>query len=162
MRFFRDSKTEFYEGLIDAMYDVLFDYARLRVSDASRAQDIVQDVCLIAWEKIDDVAESSNPKGWMMNTLKNRIRKHYERTAFEQRKTEPLTDNMPEAAPPFDSPDIASSFSSVLNPQEMRIIELKLQGYKHREIADTLGIRPGTVDSAVSRIKAKIAKLPED
>jgi DNA-directed RNA polymerase specialized sigma24 family protein len=75
----------------------------------------------------------------------------------------PLTDGMSESAYPFDLADnTAASFLSVLNSQEIRIIDLKAQGYKHREISDVLGIRPGTVDSAISRIKAKITEFLED
>jgi RNA polymerase sigma-70 factor (ECF subfamily) len=142
------------------MHDKLLDYTRMRVTDTSSAQDIVQDVCLLAWEKIDDVMCSPNPNGWMMNTLKNYIRKYKVRTALEQERIEPLDENIP--APERDLSDSAASFSSVLRPEEMRIVELKAQGYKHREIADILGVKPGTIDSAVSRIKVKITNLLED
>jgi DNA-directed RNA polymerase specialized sigma24 family protein len=36
---------------------------------------------------------------------------------------------------------------------------MKMEGYKDREIADILGISPGTVASKYSRIKEKVKKL---
>jgi RNA polymerase sigma-70 factor (ECF subfamily) len=144
------------------MYDMLIEYTCRRVSDRSHAQDIVQDTCLTAWVKIDSVFNSPNPKGWIINTLKNYIKKHHEQKADELRMLEPLTNDMPEPSVPFDSPDCLEALTSVLKADEIQIIELKAQGYKHREIANILGARLGTIDSAESRIRVKIAKLLED
>jgi RNA polymerase sigma-70 factor (ECF subfamily) len=157
----QNPSVKFYETLIDTMYDTLLDYARLRVSDTSRAQDIVQDACLLAWEKIDSLISSPNPNGWMMNTLKNCIHKHFADIAAEMKLIDSLTAVTPETTLPPDTSEIISSFSSILTPPEQRIVNLKEQGYKHREIAEALGVKPGTIDSAVSRIKTKITKMLE-
>ena len=40
-----------------------------------------------------------------------------------------------------------------------QVVLIKMEGYKDREIADILGISPGTVASKYSRIKEKVKKL---
>jgi RNA polymerase sigma-70 factor (ECF subfamily) len=152
----------FYEDLFDEMYNLLLNYAIYKIRDASAAQDVVQDVCLIAWEELDRVMASPNPRGWLMNALKNRIHKYGAALADAQQRTEPLTDSILGQGPSFDPTDSEVSFVSVLNPQEMRIATLKEQGYIHREIANILNLRPGTIDSAVLRIKEKINRSLED
>lgn len=43
-----------------------------------------------------------------------------------------------------------------------QMILMKIEGYKDREIADILGISPGTVASRYARIKARVKKLLDD
>lgn len=159
MKIFQMPEAAFYRELIDEMYDILLGYARLNISNAPEAQDIVQDVCLVAWEKIDRVMASLNPRGWLMNTLKNYICKYHTALADARRVTEFLDDIAADNVLLFDAADSEASFFSVLTPQEIRIVKLKGQGYLHREIAAFLELQPGTIDSAVSRIKVKIAKF---
>ena len=40
-----------------------------------------------------------------------------------------------------------------------QVVLMKMEGYKDREIADILGISPGTVASKYSRIKERVRKL---
>ncbi|MDR0446148.1 MAG: sigma-70 family RNA polymerase sigma factor [Oscillospiraceae bacterium] len=158
MAVFQNQEIIFYEELIDAMYSVLLDYARLKTPDELTAEDVVQEACLVAWKKIDEVIASPNPQGWLMNALKHRILKYYEASENE-RQTSELTDDIQDTSPQFDLSEGEPAFLSVLNEQERLIISLKEQGYTHREIAETLGVQPGTVDSAVSRIKEKITEF---
>jgi RNA polymerase sigma factor (sigma-70 family) len=45
-------------------------------------------------------------------------------------------------------------------PVEMKqVVLMKMEGYKDREIADILGISPGTVASKYSRVKERVKKL---
>ncbi|MDR1156847.1 MAG: sigma-70 family RNA polymerase sigma factor [Oscillospiraceae bacterium] len=162
MELFQTAEATFYQELVDEMYDLLLNYTRIKVSDSSAALDIVQDVYLIAWEKIDRVIASPNPQGWLMNALKNYLHKYYCALADDQQMTQPLADNASDQVLLFEPADDEMSFLSVLTPQEIRIVRLKEQGYPHREIAKLLGLRPGTIDSAVSRIKAKISKFLKD
>lgn len=86
-----NEKKKFFIKLIDSTYDKLLVYARMRVSDTSKAYDLVQDTCCTAWENIDSVINSANPGGWLMNTLKNHIHKFYDELASEKRIMDALT-----------------------------------------------------------------------
>ncbi|WP_066716850.1 RNA polymerase sigma factor [Clostridium sp. Marseille-P299] len=150
-----NEKKKFYAELIDSTYDKLLVYARMRVTDTSKAYDLVQDACCTAWENIDSVMNSLNPGGWLMNALKNHIHKFYDELASEKRVMDALmTDVKAETYIPDLENEI--TFTSILSPDEVRIIRLKEQGYKHHEIAELMVVRPGTIDSKVFRIKNKI------
>ena len=49
-------------------------YAITVVDDLELAEEIVQDVFVIAWNKYEDLMLSPNPGGWLMNTTKFTIR----------------------------------------------------------------------------------------
>ena len=49
-------------------------YAITVVDDLELAEEIVQDVFVIAWNKYEDLMLSQNPGGWLMNTTKFTIR----------------------------------------------------------------------------------------
>lgn len=52
----------------------LLAYANSVLKNESFAEEAVQDTFRIACEKVNDFLGSKNPKGWLLNTLKNVIR----------------------------------------------------------------------------------------
>jgi RNA polymerase sigma-70 factor (ECF subfamily) len=158
---FSSREEKFYIELIRETHANLLTYARLKTPDVSQAEDIVQETFLTAWDKIGRLMSSPNPAGWLMNVLKNHLRKHYDGISSEQRITDVLTLHQ-DAAASQPEPSGEASFTSVLSPDELRIAALKEQGYKHHEIAAKLGAKQGTIDSKVSRIKAKITRFLDD
>lgn len=45
------------------MYPKLYQYARVKLGDRQLAQELAQDVFVLAQEKIDSLRQSPNPKG---------------------------------------------------------------------------------------------------
>jgi RNA polymerase sigma factor (sigma-70 family) len=158
MKLFQSREEKFYAELIRLNNTKLLKYARKKTQDEFQAEDIVQDVWLTTWTKVNDVMNSANPVGWLMNTLKNHLKKYYEDIAETNKATEAFMISGEDAVYTGKFDD-APSFVSVLSPNELLIIRLKEQGYKHREIAEKLGLRPGTIDFKVSRIKDKISRF---
>jgi DNA-binding NarL/FixJ family response regulator len=54
------------------------------------------------------------------------------------------------------------SIAEILSPEELQIVQLRAQGYKHDEIAVLLNMKSGTVRTKLSRIKDKVTKFLED
>ena len=153
MKLFPNRKEKFYIELINTTYDKLLVYAKVKIADPKRAEDLVQEACLTAWDKIKTVMDSPNPGGWLMNALKNHILKYNSSLSAEQKISEAL---MLENQYTHINDSNEISFSSILSDDELEIIKLKEQGYKHYEIANMLNAKLGTIDSKVSRIKKKI------
>ena len=151
-------KKMYFTKLIDSTYDKLLVYSRMRGKDSSKAYDLVQDTCCTAWENIDSLMNSTNPGGWLMNTLKNHIYKFYDEVASDKKIMAALTADVKDDTyiPDLDN---EITFTSILTKDEIDVIKLKEQGYKHHEIAKILLVRPGTIDSKVSRIKNKLTKF---
>ena len=62
------------EKLYLEMYDMMICYARCSFAEESLAEEAVQNTFQIACQKPDQLCESVNPKGWLVNTLKFTIR----------------------------------------------------------------------------------------
>ena len=53
----------FLEDLYREMYQKLYAFARVRLRDEQLAQEVTQDVFVLAQEKLDEVRHSPNPQG---------------------------------------------------------------------------------------------------
>ena len=62
------------EQLYHDNFDLLTIYAAASLKSRSRAQDVVQDIFHEAARHIDTLTEHPNPGGWLMVTLKNKLR----------------------------------------------------------------------------------------
>lgn len=62
------------ETLYKDNYRKLYLYSRAVLRNPELGEEAVQDTFCIACDKIDQVINSGNPPGWLMNTLKNVIR----------------------------------------------------------------------------------------
>lgn len=60
-------------------YAKFFSFAKGAVSDSATAEDLVQDMFVIALCRIDVLFASENPCGWLQNTLKNIIENFYQK-----------------------------------------------------------------------------------
>ena len=66
-------KDTFLEDLYREMYNNLYHFARVKLNDEQLAQEIVQDVFVLAQEKIELLRQSPNPRGWLIKTTNNTI-----------------------------------------------------------------------------------------
>jgi RNA polymerase sigma-70 factor (ECF subfamily) len=83
-------KEVFLEGLFRKMYKPLYDAARSRIGDSHRAEELTQDVFVIASGKIDAVMGSPNPGGWLYVTLQNVLRHEFRTRQLVQQLFVPI------------------------------------------------------------------------
>jgi DNA-directed RNA polymerase specialized sigma24 family protein len=101
---------------------------------------------------------SENPGGWLMNALKNHIRKYYEKLAAERKLGAELAASA-ENAPAWPGEPGGMTVADELSPEELRLVRLREQGYGYDEIAGFLDMKPGAVRVRMSRIKSKAASI---
>lgn len=70
-----NSESQKIEQLYIAMFTRLYGVALAALRDRNFAEEAVQDTFRIACSKPDRLLSSSNPEGWLMNTLKNVLMK---------------------------------------------------------------------------------------
>jgi RNA polymerase sigma-70 factor (ECF subfamily) len=154
-------KIEFYEELIETTRQAMLDFASAHMNDDSQVEDVVQEACGTAWEKIDTLMASPNLGGWLMNTLKNHIRKLLEKMKVEQKLNEKLaSDTSCEVV--YQDALGENAVVEILSPEERLIAELREQGYTDSEIADFLGKKPSALRARLTRMRKKISKFLED
>lgn len=71
------NQEKFIHKLFLDTYRSLYAYALAVLRDPQRAEELVQDVFLLAIEKTDVVMRSPNPKGWLFRAVKNQLQHEY-------------------------------------------------------------------------------------
>jgi len=71
------------ERWVEEHGDYLFKYALVRLRDATRAEDMVQETFLAALKGGDKFAGRSAEKSWLVGILKNKICDHYRKASRE-------------------------------------------------------------------------------
>ena len=80
-----NSQKDKVSQLYHEMHDMLFSYANSVFKNKDLAEEAVQDTFRIACGKVESMLTSNNPRGWLVNTLKNVIRTtEYERATLNR------------------------------------------------------------------------------
>ncbi|MGH7727807.1 MAG: RNA polymerase sigma factor [Vulcanimicrobiaceae bacterium] len=152
-----------FETLVEEYRLPLLRLAYRLVHDPDEANDIVQDVFLRAFRKIDDFRADRPFDRWLYAIARNAafdsLRRRRRATAFAQRE-----DALPGSAPGPEElavrDDEAMHIHDALGALPERYREALELYYVHdlryREIAETLGIPLGTVKTFISRAKRKL------
>jgi len=154
-----------FESWLVAREPALQRLALLLTGDEHAAQDLVQ-VSLaklyLAWDRLDDRDH--------IDAYARKILVNEHRTAWRRpwRRREVVTDSPPDRAGPvveYDGTrDAVWSFVASLPPRQRAVIVLRYyEQLTEAEIAEVLGVSPGTVKSQASRaIAALRTRLPEE
>jgi RNA polymerase sigma-70 factor (ECF subfamily) len=125
------------------------------------AEDATQQTFVRAWQAADRFDTARDPAPWLA-TIAKRVamdlrRSEVRRTARDRRDTA----DMHAAAPDIDALDLAWRVRDAIDTlprDEAAVVRLQhLDGLTHSEIADTLGVAPGTVKSRSHRAHQKLA-----
>lgn len=142
------------------MYEILYVYAKNALNDSPLAEEAAQDVFCIACAKSDELLESNNPKGWLMQTLKNLIR-NIKRQRAKMKKLAIISLNSEESdlLGTYDEEDVDILYGDVSPREDFQIFKLiALKDYTMKEAADEFGISVEACKKRVQRIRAHLRK----
>jgi RNA polymerase sigma-70 factor (ECF subfamily) len=146
------------------MYRKLFTYANTVINDEYRAQDIVHETFLTAVRKIDSVRGSTNPEGWLVNTLKNVIKHEFRdrnKIAGVILSLETLEDAA-EVSWDYDKLELEDIKASLTAEEWWLLNAVYLEGKKYAEVARELGIEYDACRKRVRKARDKAARLWKD
>ncbi|HSM61772.1 MAG TPA: sigma-70 family RNA polymerase sigma factor, partial [Longimicrobiales bacterium] len=117
------------------------------------AQDAAQEAFLVALARLEECRSPERFAGWLMTIVRNRARNLVRREVL--RETDPVPMGASSGTPSPEQETERNELRDMLRealdtlPQVQREIVLlhDLEGWKHREIADRIGIPSGTVRS---------------
>lgn len=134
--------------------DALFAHAlRLTGGDRQRAEDLVQETLLRAWQHPEalDPARGS-VRAWLFTTARNLAIDAWRRRSA--RVGEVFTDQLPESPVAVDETEraveswvLAEALTRLSRPHREVLVECFYQGRSVAEAAERLGVPPGTVKS---------------
>lgn len=156
---YRRMQYELYQRYAPKMYGVCLRYA----ANAEEAQDILQEGFIKVYRKMESYRGDGSFEGWIRRIFVNTAIEHFRKKTYLQ----PITEQ--------EETTIEGKYLSVMdNLAEKDIIQLVQQlspgyrtvfnmyvveGYTHKQIADTLGISEGTSKSQLSRAKLILQEL---
>ncbi len=117
------------------------------------AEDAAQESLLVALERIDECRNPDRFAGWLMTIVRNRSRNLLRREGLRQTAEVPESAASGEPLPDreLERTELRGALRTALSelpPVQREIVLLHdLEGWKHREIAERLGIPSGTVRS---------------
>ena len=152
--------SEQIEKLYLEMFDMLISYARCSLDEEPLAEEAVQETFQIACQKPDQLCESVNPKGWLVNTLKFTIRNmKRSREHARQILSTYLIEQNGAIAYSEDKLPLQLMYEDVSDMEEFKLIkEMVIDGKSHLEIAKARGISVSACKKRVQRAKEKLQK----
>lgn len=154
------SSPDMFRSLYEAQYEKMIRFAYRMIGNIESAQDLVQEVFLLALFHQIDCSTHPNPEGWLMKTLKNLILNEQHR---EQRHLKVPLESIEQA---FEQ-ELETSLDLILPKQltkdEREILIWRFeQRLEYKEIADRLGISQAGCRSRLSRAITHCKKLLDD
>ena len=146
-----------FERLYRAHVNRVFSVCARMVADRQRAEELTQDVFVRAWEKLSLFRGESAFGTWLhrlaVNVVLNARKSDGRRRArFEEEEGD---DGFPAAVPlaPGDLLDLEAAIAT-LPPGARRVFVLHdVEGYKHEEIAEMLGVTAGACKAQLHRAR---------
>ncbi|MGL1936607.1 MAG: sigma-70 family RNA polymerase sigma factor [Fibrobacterales bacterium] len=77
------SPSDVVKGFVDTYGDILFNFARSRVSQIDVAEDLVQETYIAALKGWEKFSGNSSEKTWLIGILKHKIYDHYKKSKRE-------------------------------------------------------------------------------
>lgn len=156
------NQEKFIHKLFLDTYRSLYAYALAVLRDPQRAEELVQDVFLLAIEKADVVISSPNPKGWLFRAVKNQLRHEY-RVRQRMRKLCCSLEALPEQSHPA-APDAYSlelqALRTQFTPEEWDMLQRAyIRQERIADIAAAYGISYDACRKRLYKLKARARRL---
>ena len=149
------------EQLYLEMFDKLYAYAGCSLDSDALAEEAVQETFRIACQKPEQLCESVNPRGWLVQTLKYTIRnikcshvaakRLVEKYLMARSKDLTLSE---ETLPPN------VLYPNAADTEEFKLlVEMVVEGRSHLEMAERRGISVDACKKRVQRAKEALRKI---
>ena len=142
------------------MYPMLFEYARSSLANDALAEETVQDTFAIACQKPEALCESTNPEGWLVNTLKNVLSNTIRSQNIARRiLLDYFATNIHDISASSDRVELEILYDDIADLEEFKLLkEIALDGKSYLEMAQARGITVGTCRKRVERAKKVLQK----
>ena len=148
--------------LIDAIRP-LRAFSRTLIRDETRAEDLVQETLVKAWEKQKSFQPGTNIRAWLFTILRNT---YYSELRKRKREVEDVDGKMTaelSVKAPQDGHmavrDLRGALDELNAEQREALILVGASGFSYEEAGEICGVAAGTVKSRVSRARQRLSDL---
>ena len=144
-----------FENTYRENYPKMFCVARKIVNDEDVASDIVQEVFVYYFEKLQNGIAVHYPSSWLIRASMNKCVDYLN----QKKKHMPLSVVNEWEAEEEQSDSTLQQAISELKPAEMKLIMLYSEGYSYKEIAQIAEINLSSVGKTLSRALQKLKEI---
>lgn len=162
-----EGRTRF-EALYAAEGRRVLAYALRRTSQPADAADVLAEVFLVAWRRLDDVPPGDEARLWLYGVARGVMANHRRslrrRERLGQRLAEVLTEHVgadpAELADLGGGDDVVRGALALLPPNDREVIQLAIwEELSAPEVAAVLGVPPATVRTRLHRARNRLRDL---
>lgn len=148
------------EELYLEMFEKMKIYAGCSLENEALAEEAVQDTFRIACQKPEQLCESVNPRGWLVQTLKYTICNMQSNRATAKRIVEMyLHTQLKDFTVLEDKLDLNVLYGNVADSEEFKLLaEMAIEGKSHLEMAEIRGISVSACKKRVQRAKETLRR----
>jgi RNA polymerase sigma-70 factor, ECF subfamily len=138
-------------------------FATSLCGDRERADDLVQETILKAWDNRAKYSEGTNLKAWLFTILRNT---YFSEWRKRKREVEDADGKFAgrvavhaEQPGHMDFEDFRSALAKLSEDQREALILVGAEGFSYEEVAEICGCAVGTIKSRVNRARTHLAEL---
>ncbi len=158
-----------FEELVRRHLRAAYNVAFAVTNDPTDAEDVTQDAFIAALERLEECKDPDRFSGWLLRIVRNRALNL--RRAQAVRSAKPLSealDATSSSSPERDThrallrEELTAAMDELTETQRQVVLLHDLEGYRHREIGDLLGISEGASRFHLSSARALLRGLLND
>lgn len=158
-----DTPSDTFQQGLAALVPNLRAFARSLAGNADKADDLVQEALVKAWQNQASFAEGSNLKAWVFTILRNSFLSERRKLKNE---VEDANGNYADGVAVIGNQvahmellDFSAAFQTLPPDQREALILVGAEGFSYEEAAVMCGCAVGTMKSRVNRARQKLATL---
>lgn len=141
-------------------------FARSFANDAARADDLVQETLVKAWNSRNSFTPGTNFRAWLFTILRNVYFSQHRKLRREVDDPDEQYQNslavQPEQYGHLDLADFRSALETLPPDQREALILVGAEGFSYEEAAQICGCAVGTIKSRVNRARNRLVELLAD
>ena len=148
------------ERLYLEMFDKMMAYAHCSLENEALAEEAVQEAFHIACQKPEELCQSANPQGWLVQALKYTVCNiRHSRATAKRIVEEYLITQLKELAFSEYQPDRSVLYENVADTEECKLLaEMAIEGKSYLEMANSRGISVSACKKRVQRAKETLRR----
>ena len=154
-----------FRRLAESQLDASYRLASAILGDPTEAQDAVHNAFLTAWRKWRSLRDPSRLEPWfqriLVNTCRNRLRRA-SRLSTSEFPAESVTASADQTAAVHDRDVLDRGFARLSADDRVVLILRYYRDMKVEDIAELVGVRPGTVMSRLHRAQGRLRAALEE